>query len=666
MKFFTPSGEAIRNRELFSEQTLSEIKEYLNIKIKAYLNSRTEYENEWEKWNRALQCVYNENDHCAKTDSKMFDNETTDAIDTLAKRFGVAIFSSEKFSKLVWDDYYEEEKKNIANDIWDSIVAKIEMQKKLPPILRSGTAFGTYTIKTYYEDKEVYKFKTVKAPDGSMGRTSVIEKISKPVVKFLSLPDFIIDPTSQFVEDSEVVAEKCLVSTDILSDENFFMQDQIVDYELYSPRYVQPGVGVVEEVKKRILYDSGIDVDQLMDKNMRSIYHAYFNWKDEDGIEIPMYAVMDAASGNILRIEASPYDGYIPYVATPYIFRNDTFYGIGVAEQAWSTQIALNDTMNQYLDNIDLINDMVLLTMEGDSGPAANKPLIHGRFKMLPVMNPDKVVQVKNTALQNVDVMASHLRDNLQKKTKATLTLQGQPLEGNRTATETVGIREEINSSLKDIIIHIMNDFLQPILDNVRKMAVQFYNDDEIILKTPSDNSGTRFTEVTYSFDDFREMFEKAKVKIVGVEEATIKNNKLVALQNLLPLALQAPNLINIPKLMEKIYFEYFGFEDYDELMAFTVPMRNKPMAPDRENQILSGGTPLNTSDGDDHDAHLQSHSDFYNKFMENLQNMPREQASEDMLALADDVLQNTYNHMNEHLKEIQREQSNSATVTVA
>lgn len=665
MNFFTPSGEAIRNRSLFQGHELEEIQEFLKIKIRSYINAREEYEREWEKWNRALQCVYNESDHCAKTDSKMFDNETTDAIDTLVKRFGVAIFSSEKISKLVWDDYYEEEKKDIANKIWDSIVAKLDMNKKLPPILRSGTAFGTFLIKTYYEEKETYKYKTVTGSDGSRIRQAIKDKISKPVIKFVSLPDLILDPTAQYLEDSEVVTEKCLVSNDTLKDDKYFMQDNIVEYELYSPRYVTPGVGTTEEVKKQILYDSGIDVDQLMSKNMRAIYHVYFNWKDDEDIEMPIYAVVDCASGNIIRIEASPYDGYIPYVATHYISRNDTFYGIGVSEQAWPTQIALNDTMNQYLDNIDLINEMNLLTMDGDSGVAANKPVIHGRFKFIPVMNPQNVVHVKNNALPNVDVMVRHLRENLQKKTKATLTLQGQPLEGNRTATETEGIFNEINSSIKDIILHLMNDFLKPILENIRLMCVQFYNDDEIVLKVPSDNSGTRFSEVTYSFDDFREMFEKANVKIVGVEEATIKNNKLMALQNLLTMGLQVPNFINIPKLMEKIYYEYYGFEDYDEFMAFTVPMRNKPMAPDRENQILSAGTPINTSDSDDHNAHIQAHSDFYNKFMQDIKNMPREQATDEMMSLADDVLMNTYNHINEHLKEVQRLNNNTATQTV-
>jgi hypothetical protein len=400
---------------------------------------------------------------------------------------------------------------------------------------------------------------------------------------------------------------------------------------------------------------------------MRAIYHIYFNHNDEDNVKIPMYAVMDCATGNILRIEVSPYDNYNPYIGTNYIPRNDTFYGIGVAEQAWATQIYLNDTLNQYMDNIDMINDMNLLIPDGDSGPAANKPVINGRYKFIPVMNPQMVIQLKNTGLQNVDLMIQRYRENIQKKTKATLTLQGQGLDGNRTATETVGIREEVNTSLKSLILHIMNDFLQPILDTVRKLCVQFMDaNDEILLKVPADNSGTRFAETLIQFEDYRDMFDKASVKIVGVEEATIKNNKLVALQNLLTMGIQVPNLINIPKIMEKIYFEYMGFEDYDEFMAFTIPKRNKPMDPDRENQILSSGTPLNTSDGDDHNAHIQMHSKFYNDFMEQVRNSPNIQMDEEQLSLIDDVLMNTDNHITEHLKEIKRQNENTAMETVA
>lgn len=668
MKLFKENGDALRNTELFDSSEISKIQEYLKAKILSYINSRVEYEDEWQKWNRALQCIYDAGDHFSKTAAKLFDNETTDAIDTLVKRFDVAIFSSERISKLVWENSYEEEMKNIANKIWDNVVEKLELNKKLPQIIRSGTAFGTFLTKVYYDEKEKYIFTTTTGMDGARKRESFIKKEGKPVIKFMNIYDIILDPTASFIGDSEVVAEKCLVPNDTIEDSDFFMQDKIVEYDDFMFRDTAPGVASGTESKKnQVLYDSGIDVAALITKEMRAIYHVYFDYTDEDGYKIPMYAVLDCASGNILRIEASPYDNYNPYIGTYYIPRNDTFYGIGVAEQTWATQILLNDTLNQYLDNIDMINDMNLLIQDGDSGPAANKPIMTGRYKMIPVMNPQMVVQLKNTGLQNVDVMVQRLRENIQKKSKATLTLQGQALEGNRTATESMGIRDEVNASLKDLIIHIMNDLLQPILETVRKLCVQFMDaDDEITLKIPADNSGTRFTESTIRFEDFREMFEKATVKIVGVEEANIKNNKLVALQNLLTMGIQVPNLINIPKIMEKIYFEYMGFEDYDEFMAFTVPKRNKPMDPDRENQILSSGVPINTSEGDDHNAHIQAHTRFYNDFMEKIRNAPQQSMDEDTLALIDDVLMNTDNHVNEHLKEVQRYNENSATVTVA
>ena len=80
MNLFKENGDALRNDELFNSSELSEIQEYLKAKILSYINARVTYEDEWQKWNRSVQCVYNPSDHFAKTASKLFDNETTGPI----------------------------------------------------------------------------------------------------------------------------------------------------------------------------------------------------------------------------------------------------------------------------------------------------------------------------------------------------------------------------------------------------------------------------------------------------------------------------------------------------------------------------------------------------------------------------------------------------------
>lgn len=641
-----------RNKELFDMQELERVQNWLKEKIESYKNAMQLYRDEWTKWYAAYQCVYKDEHHSLKTESKLFDPETADAIDTVSKRINVAIFGNESISKFDFDRYVEPDKQKTAQAMWDMILRKKNLRKEYEASIKDGVITGTFLMKVVPSVKKENFFVTENGE--RLGLTTID---TTPQFEYVSIFDFIADPTQTRLSDCDVVAHKVLVDEPEL-DSDMYMADQVEEFVRTRSIYneIQQGdAGVELDNEKRTFFDiSGIDVNSIIQGNRRFVYHVYFKDIDEDNITRIYFAVVDAVTFKILRIEDNPLDGnQIPFVMAPYLIRPGCLFGMGAPEQAWALQIALNDLNNGFLQNVSLLNDLTYFTNDTSVSPPATSNKA-GRIKFIPVMNPDKMIPLIPHNLPDVAAVVDRIREQIQKKTKATLMMQGMPLEGTRTATETQGVKDEQNLSMRDIIEGIVSRFIEPSLNLFRLELAQFYQDDNIILKVPVNELTGQFTEVNITFDDLRPLFYESNIKVISVQEQTQKQMRIAELRGLLPLAMQRPDLLNIKYIMKVLYFDLLDFVDFDKMLANNV-IAGMPMAPDQENLILASGVPINTNMQDKHEEHLQLHQQLVTNMMQAAQ---QDQSINENPELADrfkKTMYNISNHMNEHMVELQK-----------
>ena len=89
-------------------------------------------------------------------------------------------------------------------------------------------------------------------------------------------------------------------------------------------------------------------------------------------------------------------------------------------------------------------------------------------------------------------------------------------------------------------------------------------------------------------------------------------------------------------------------FKDFDKMLTNTV-MTGTPVPVERETQILASGTPINTSEGDNHEEHIQAHSQQLNATVQAGQRDQGLAQNESMQRLFGKVLFNLQNHIAEH-----------------
>jgi len=645
-----------RNRKLFDNDQLDDLKCYIRNTIEAHRDASEEYREEIVRWNAAYNCVYREEDHTAKTQTKLFDPETHDAIDTVSKRINVAIFSNDKISKLEFDDYKDAQMQLQVQSMWDKIMTKMNLRKIFEPILKSLVIDGTCVLAVTPNYKETSEFVTSYDENGEMVREQIIVVDSLPKIEYINILDMYVDPTIPNIADQELIARKVLMDNDEFLDEEKYMTDVIRDYDVIKrdnmlfekQRQSQSTVYNGDDTHKIDFYDlSGIDTEFLTTVNKRLVYHVFFKKSDEEGVEHSYFAIVDAATFEIYRVEYNIYDyGQTGYIASQYLVRPGCFYGIGAAEQAGALQTIINELANQELDNINIVNNMNFLCRSGTVKP--NNSVVFEKMKFINVDNPDSIKPVTIPQLGDIENKIDKLREQIQKKTKATQLMQGLPMEGSRTATEMIGIREEQNLSIKDIIDSVASNTLEPALNLFKDCLVQFYEEEAMLIKIAIDDLNAKFQMAEISFDEVRATLGSAYVNVVSVQEQTERAMEINELKNLLAMALQRPDILNVNSIMKTLYFDKLKFKDFDKMLTNTV-MTGTPVPIERETQILSSGTPINTSEGDNHEEHIKAHTQQLNATVQAGQRDQNLAGNESMQRLFGKILFNLQNHIGEH-----------------
>jgi len=219
-----------------------------------------------------------------------------------------------------------------------------------------------------------------------------------------------------------------------------------------------------------------------------------------------------------------------------------------------------------------------------------------------------------------------------------------------------VGIREEQNLSIKDIIDNTVQNFLEPLLNLYRQCMAQFYEADDIVLKVPINSATNSYKTVTISFDELRGLFSEADIKITSVAEQNQKSMELNELKGLMQIGFERQDIINPIAVMKKIYFDVLGMKDFDKFLTNSV-MTGTPVDPQQENILLQNGTPLNTHENDNHIEHIQTHKMAFDQLMVAIQqDVQRIGQNPVMQKVAQKTVFNFENHMKEHILNIEQQ----------
>ncbi len=306
----------------------------------------------------------------------------------------------------------------------------------------------------------------------------------------------------------------------------------------------------------------------------------------------------------ILKLEKNPFwHNTKPYVACPYIPKENELPGIGVPQIGESLQEEINDTRNQTMDNKTLILATMWLKTRGsgiknsDLRIRPNGVITTNDINGLQALRPPVVAGVGTN-------MESIAKDDLRQSAGASSNLQGIAQSGIGSATEAASISKESIGRIMMTAQMFTELVLKPMLIMAEYNNYQFYDHVKVIkIVGPK---GVKFVKV-------------APEELVGYKDVSIKiatdaaENPSVMRQQLLNfftiLRDMPPPLIEYHwKILDKVYGMFFNGHDLSELYP-NQPIDPKDLlTPEEERDCVLAEQAVTAVKGQDHQSYIMYH----------------------------------------------------------
>lgn len=327
-----------------------------------------------------------------------------------------------------------------------------------------------------------------------------------------------------------------------------------------------------------------------------------------EGSEECEYVItMEKEHGVVLQVRLNPlWHGRRPYVVGQFTHdERASLYGVGVVEPIATLQIELNDTRNMLLNAKDLIVNPMLEI--GEDADIPDEMLFAQAGRILRVRQVGQIRPVgfadpTLTALRTESITKADILETA----NTPLALVGAPQRGDETATENVNRTREANSAMEDVLLDLGDQVLQPYVDMVYFLNLQFIREERVFRKLGRRaRSGDELFKVLQPED----LVGQYEFQVLGLRDSSLKGLRsqqlrgmLDALSRYVPLGLTLDVNAVGRKFAEDI------FDDQTARLFFPDLEQEPRPTPQEEHEFLQLGRRLDVDPRDDHQLHLQAH----------------------------------------------------------
>ncbi len=327
---------------------------------------------------------------------------------------------------------------------------------------------------------------------------------------------------------------------------------------------------------------------------------------DLDGDGIDEECVIVVLNGKyVIRVDPNPFDLQRKiYYQALWEGVEGTSIGIGVPQICKRDQIALNDYMNQVMDNItQILNNMWIVDSLAGIPDAQLKSRPNGIIKSQVGIDAVRPLEKPLTTDHGLRAVAV-VKESIQSNSGASVSFQGLPSKYNTTATE---VQSSNNAAARDVFTkirmledHVIRPWLRQARSNnwqfrSREEMVRIFGKDAALVVSSSDASAIR-----------DEMLRDDDIVVLGATQIENKVIKVQQLINYLNVAAgTGQGIVNFPLLHAKIW-EQLG--DGDTNMILPQPT-DEMVSPNDENILMSQGETCTAKPQENHRQHIMAHS---------------------------------------------------------
>lgn len=559
--------------------------------------------------------------------ANLFVPETRKAVRTLLNFCDECLFAKKPNFKLQGVGGPNDEKKaNINTKILTLQQQKINFRTKVRRFLESAIIKGTAIAKVSWVQKNKYVLKKLQ------NRKTIMD-----ILKSVGTGDFFIPDTQKESvpiydnidfntlklenvfwdfyrkwEEQEAIIEKIVN----VSESDLRIMAKSKDSYFGIKEYLQSNqAGIVEhDVTENYTHTAeivGTGDTMKVDKKRHELLECWCNFDiDEDGIEEEcVITVIDRKQ--VIRCELNPYNiQEKPYVLFKWEdIEQAESIGVGVPELAKESQLALNDFMNQFMDDLTLILDcMMVVDAQAGIPNSQLKSRPRGIITSQNETNGISFVRppnVSESALRGIQLT----KNDIMTVTGASANLQGLPARYDTTATEASAIN---NSSQREIFTKLRtfeDEVIKAYLRKAYGYNLQFMstNDVKKIIGQEAFSTYIADTNIKIGKDyDLSDVlladFDFIPLSVSETENKVVKGQQLLNLYNI---AIKSPQGIwNIAELAKKIA-EVLNDGD---LSIIAKEVDSQLISPQDENILMEQGESPFAKQQENHVMHIQVH----------------------------------------------------------
>lgn len=314
----------------------------------------------------------------------------------------------------------------------------------------------------------------------------------------------------------------------------------------------------------------------------------------------------------VIRLSPNPTDIKLkPYIMHSWDEIDGMCIGMGIPQVGKKSQIALNDFLNQVMDNItQIINNAKIVDVAAEISDFDLKSRPNQIIKSKMGVDAVRFMEKPNTVPEGLQAIAM-MKDEIRSISRATMSMQGLPAKYGTTATE---YSQQYASSARDLFSKLRafeDNVLKEFLYRAYSLDMQFLSRADYIKIVGEDVLKTNLGIKDIAAWKVEDLMIDADFIPLGLSQM---ENKVVQAQqqiNFFNLVAKVPGLAKLDKLA-KIIWKNLNNNRGDEDIINEQP-EPQLISPEDENILMQQGESINPKVQDNHLYHLKVHQQLQN-----------------------------------------------------
>ena len=589
-----------------------EIIEYIVDKFEPVKEQLRPLKTKFVKYNELYEMVQEERNYDGM--ANLFVPEILRSVETLVSLVHFGVFDNPKFLRFVGTEKSDRVSADNLTNLFYHQIQENNFKLVTSSLIRQMLIFGTGVRKVLWDFEQV-KTKTRKRTGESVSSATELETVKDCwSFEWVDLLNFYIPPETPWwdVQKADWIAEEYDVGASWLRNKakkNWIDKDEVKHILKESA----PGSSSEENFKDQRLRSADINpVDKKQKYTVLEWYGLcpakFLKEKDEDLDDDDLVKVVCIIVNGETIVKFDQildifWHNSYPYVLCPFIPREGSIFGMGVAEISESLQEELNDTRNQTMDNKTAI--LMNMWLKDRNANIADEDLILAPNRVIKTNDMNGLKPFAPPLFVGVGSnIESVIKEDIRQSVSAMSGLQGTPQPGVGSATEFQGI-QNAGLSRSKLIINIFGEcVLRPLARFVKFLDYQFFDIKKLIRVIGQNGIKHQFLspdQIVGEYDVELELSTDFDKNPNVTKQLLI--NWLAMIKDFTPeqIKMHWPLLNEISK--------YFNIKNFDEWYPGAATADQEVLlTPQEELQVMLHRQPVCAKPGDDHFAHVQQH----------------------------------------------------------